>query len=63
MIGRKWRQSAGMLFQGALTGEAAEGNRRVDVAHRRLDVLPAHVGHQRLDIPAIGRGPGGETAP
>ena len=35
----------------------------VDIAHRRLDVLPADVGHQRLEIPAAGAGPVGKTAP
>lgn len=33
----------------------------VDVAHGRLDVFPAHIGHQCFEIPAIDRGPGGEA--
>ncbi len=40
----------------------SKGICRVDVAHSRLHVLPADIRHQRFDIPAICRCPGGEAA-
>jgi methyl-accepting chemotaxis protein len=33
---------------------ATEGRSSIDIAQRRLDILPADVTHQRLDVPAIG---------
>lgn len=64
MLLRRWQlsQSAGIQFKGGLRRQAAKRDGGVDVAHGRLDVFPAYIGHQGLEIPAAGRGPGGEAS-
>lgn len=50
-----------MKLKDRFSCKAAKGYGGVDVAHGRLDVFPAYIGHQGLEIPAICRGPRGEA--
>ena len=51
-----------MKLKGRFSCKATKGYGGVDVAHGGLDVFPAYIGHQGLEIPAICRGPGGEAS-